>query len=303
MTGYSLLTRSSKRQVALGVVLGLAILIGITSPVARAADGTDSIAISPGMQRIEAKAGVAETGKFTVINDGATPYSFIVYSRPYSVTNENYDAQFEKTSKNTDLYQWVKFAEVSYRLAPGERVEIQYDLHVPATAAPGGHYGVIFAETQPEPGQEASVLRKKRVGSIVLANVDGKVSREGKALSSTAPFWQTSPPLTASNRVENSGNTDFQANVLTKVTDVFGSVKYSEQKDYVVYPGTIRNIMFSWTNAPWFGLFKVNQTVTVLDTPTSTTHFVLLAPRWLALVVIILLIVGAGYGLLQRKRR
>lgn len=302
MTGYSLLTRSSKGQFVLWLSLAVAGMTSLLAVPVGAAD-TDSVAVSPGVQRIEAKAGETKTGKFTVINDGATPYSFIVYSRPYSVTNENYDPQFEKTSKNTDLYQWVKFAEVSYRLAPGERIEIQYDLHVPAAAAPGGHYGVIFAETQPEPGQEASVLRKKRVGSIVLATVDGDVSREGKVLSSAVPFWQTSPPLTASNRVENSGNTDFQANVLTKVTDLFGSVKYSEQKDYVVYPGTIRNITFNWTNAPWFGLFKVNQTVTVLDTPTNTSHFVLLAPRWLALVVIILLIVGAGYGLLQRKRR
>jgi hypothetical protein len=302
MTGNSLLTRSSKRQFVLWLTLGLATMTSALALPVSAAD-TDSVAVSPGMQRIEAKAGATEAGKFTVINDGATPYNFIIYSRPYSVTNESYDPQFEKTSKNTDLYQWVKFAEVSYHLAPGERVEIQYELQVPASAAPGGHYGVIFAETQPESGQEASVLRKKRVGSIVLVNVDGRVSREGKMLNSAAAFWQTSPPLTTSNRVENSGNTDFQANVLTKVTDLFGSVKYSEQKDYVVYPGTIRNIMFSWTNAPWFGLFKVNQTVTVLDTPTNTSHFVLLAPRWLALVVIILLIIGAGYGLLQRKHR
>lgn len=303
MTAHSLLTRSAKRHIALGVVLSLATAIGLITPAAYAVDSKDSVAISPGMQRMDVKAGATASGKFTVINDGATPYNFIIYSRPYSVTNENYDAQFEKTSKNTDLYQWVKFAQVSYHLNPSERVEISYDLQVPALAAPGGHYGVIFAETQPEPGQEASVLRKKRVGSIVLANVDGKVSREGKILTSTAPFWQTSPPLTASNRVENSGNTDFDANVLTKVTDLFGSVKYSEQKNYVVYPGSIRNITFSWTNAPWFGLFKVNQTVTVLNTPTNTSHFVLLAPRWLALVVIILLIIGAGYGLLQRKRR
>ena len=302
MTGHSLLTRSSKRQVVLGVVLGLALTLGLAVPSAHAADGKDSVAISPGMQQIEAKAGTTKTGKFTVINDGATPYKFIVYSRPYSVTNENYDAQFEKTSKNTDLYQWVKFAQVSYHLNPGERIEIPYDLHIPATAAPGGHYGVIFAETQPESGQDASVLRKKRVGSIVLATVDGAVKRDGRVWNSVVTFWQTSPPLSASNRVENSGNTDFQANVLTKVTDLFGSVKYSEQKNYVVYPGTIRNITFQWKDAPWFGLFKVNQTVTVLNTPTNTSHFVLMTPRWLALVVLILVIVGEGNAMLQRKR-
>lgn len=272
--------------------------------MAHAADiPTDSMAVTPALQKVDVKAGSTVTNTFTVINDGRTAYKFIVYGRPYSVKNEQYEAQFEKSSANTDLYQWVKFAKVSYSLAPGERVEIPYDLHVPATAAPGGHYGVIFAETQPDSPAASSVLRKKRVGSIVLANVDGKTITRGSVISSYADFWQSTAPLSATNRIENKGNTDFQATVATKVEDLFGSVKHSERRDYVIYPNTTRKVVFAWEGGPWFGLFKVNQTVSVLDKNTNVSHFVLLAPRWLVLIVIVLIVTGAAYALLRRTRR
>lgn len=264
---------------------------------------TDVIAVSPAMQRIEGKAGTTVTGEFTVINDGKTSFNFIVYGRPYSVTNEQYEPQFETTTATTDLYQWLKFAKVSYTLSAGERIDIPYEMNIPANASIGGHYGVIFAETQPDPAKSSSVLRKKRVGSIMLANVAGDVLHKGAFISSEARFWQFTPPLSASNRIENTGNTDFQATVATTIEDLFGSVKYGERKDYVVYPSTIRNVTFNWDKSPWFGLFKVKQTVTVLDTSTDVTHFVLMVPRWLLLLGIGLIIFGAGYYAFQRRNR
>jgi hypothetical protein len=265
---------------------------------------SDSIAITPATQKIDVKAGTTVSSTITVINDGKTGYTFIVYGRPYSVKNEQYEAQFEKTAANTDLYQWVNFAKVSYHLAPGERVDVPYDIQVPASAASGGHYGVIFAETQPDTTTSSSVLRKKRVGSIILATVDGVIINKGSLIGSEATFWQPVAPLTVTNRIENKGNTDFQATVGTNVEDLFGSVKYAERKDFVVYPNTIRQIAFSWDKGPWFGLFKVKQTVIILGKATTTSHFVLLAPRWLALLLVALILFGAGYyGLQLRKRR
>ncbi|HET8884466.1 MAG TPA: hypothetical protein VFM68_03270 [Candidatus Saccharimonadales bacterium] len=265
--------------------------------------GEDSIAISPALQRFEVKAGGSVSEELTVINNGQTETEFIVYSRPYSVKNEQYQPQFEKTSANTDLYQWVRFNKTSYTLGPGERVVIPYSIGVPAKAAPGGHYGVIFVETQPAQDTNESVVRKKRIGSIILANVDGDITRQGELISTHVDFWQTTPPLTASNRVENTGNTDFQAHITTVVKDMFGSVKHNQTKDYIIYPGTIRNITFEWNQASWFGLFRVEQTVKVLDDSTNASHLVLMLPRWLLVVVIALIVVGAGYGLLRRKRR
>jgi hypothetical protein len=290
------------------LLVGLVVIAGVSvasSLPALAADGSagasDSIALTPATQKIAIKAGATVTSTFTVINDGETKYDFIVYGRPYSIKNELYEAQFEKTSANTDLYQWVNFEKVSYSLAPGERVDIPYSMQVPATAAPGGHYGVLFAETQPDSTETSSVLRKKRVGSIVLANVEGKITNKGGLIGSEAKFWQPTAPLTAVNRIENTGNTDFQAIVATNVEDMFGSIKYGERKEYVVYPSTVRRVTSSWDNSPWFGLFKVKQTITVLGKSTNTSHLVLMTPRWLVLLFIALIVFGAGYYALQRR--
>jgi len=296
-----------KRSISLLLPLLLVCSLLLGSSPAHAAETTttpeESLAMTPAIQRLEIKAGETVDRTMTVINDGKVAYKFIVYARPYSVKNEQYDPQFETTLENTDVYQWVQFEKVSYTLQPGERIDVPYHMKVPANAAPGGHYGVIFAETQPDASTATSVLRKKRVGGLLLANVDGKVVRSGALLSANAPFWQSAPPLTINDRVKNTGNTDFQASVSTSVEDMFGSVKHSETKNYTVYPGTIRKIPVTWDNSPWFGLFKYKQSVSIVGNVTNTSHYVLLAPKWLVLLLIIAVVVGAGYGLLRYKRR
>lgn len=296
-----------KRSISLLLPLLLVCSLLLGSSPAHAAETTttpeESLAMTPAIQRLEIKAGETVDRSMTVINDGKVAYKFIVYARPYSVKNEQYDPQFETTLENTDVYQWVQFEKVSYTLQPGERIDVPYHMKVPANAAPGGHYGVIFAETQPDASTATSVLRKKRVGGLLLANVDGKIVRSGALLSADAPFWQSAPPLTINDRVKNTGNTDFQTSVSTSVEDMFGSVKHSETKNYTVYPGTIRKIPVTWDNSPWFGLFKYKQSVSIVGNVTNTSHYVLLAPKWLALLLIIAVVVGAGYGLLRYKRR
>jgi hypothetical protein len=305
MNSISSLIEKRSTFLFLPLLILLSLLLG--SSVAHAAETTttpeESLAMTPAIQRLAVKAGEVVDGSMTVINDGKVAYKFIVYARPYSVKNEQYDPQFETTLDNTDIYQWVQFEKVSYTLQPGERIEVPYRMKAPVNAAPGGHYGVIFAETQPDASSATSVLRKKRVGGLLLANVEGKVIRSGALVSTDAPFWQSAPPLTITDRVKNTGNTDFQATVSTSVEDMFGSVKHTETKNYTIYPGTIRKIPISWESSPWFGLFKYKQSVSVVGNTTNTSHYILLAPKWLVLLLIVALVIGAGYGLLRYKRR
>lgn len=293
------------RTVSLGVA-SLAMLVSVVVSQVYAADDTqaprDSIVLSPSSQRFAIKAGQIQTSKLTVVNDGSVDETFVVYSRPYSVKNEQYDPDFDHTSANTDIYQWVQFDKTSYTVAAGKTLEVSYRIQVPASAAPGGHYGVIFVETQPSATSTDSVMRKKRVGDILQATVEGTAVQKGQVVSSDATFWQTVPPLTATSRVQNSGNTDFQANTVLTVKDVFGKVKYQLAKDYTVYPGTTRKIALSWTNAPWFGLFHVEQTITVLGQTSHVSNLVLIAPRWLPAVLVLIIVAGVVYGLVRRRR-
>lgn len=302
----SLDTLITNRQVIRLVILAVAFFGIITAPnsahAQEASVDTASIALTPVIQKSVVKAGSTTSNKIKVINNGTTTYTFTVYSRPFSVKNEQYDPQFEIATGNSDIYQWITFAQSSYTLNPGERVEVPYTIYTPVNAAPGGHYGVIFAETVAETDSNDSVQRKKRIGSIVASTVEGDVTRQGKLLDSSSAFWQTTPPLTATNRIQNTGNTDFSATVLTSVKDLFGSEKHRETKDYVIYPGTVRKVVFSWSQSPWFGIFKLEQKVTILEKTESSTKYVLVVPRWLLVVLIITTVASAGYMILRHRR-
>lgn len=287
-------------------VLLFGILGGLAFAWPAAAQSSDdamrsNITLSPASQRMTIDAGATVSGKVSVVNDGTTDEDVIVYSRPYSVKGEAYEPDYDNKAPNTDIYQWIRFATTSYHIKAGQTLEIPYVIQVPTGAAPGGHYGVIFVETQPPKGSSDAVIRKKRVGTIVLATIEGEVKRAGSVLSTGADWWQTRPPLTVNSRVKSTGNTDIQVTTQLKVSDLFGAVKYEAAKEFTVYPGTTRRIDQTWDTAPWFGLFRAEQTITVLGKSTTGTQYVLVAPRWLPITVFVLVIVGVVYG--WRKRR
>lgn len=266
----------------------------------------ESITLSPVNDRFSADAGQSHAGELTIVNDGATAYDFTVYARPYWVSNESYDPVFTKESVQSDAYQWVRLPQTQFRAEAGQTVKIPYTIDIPATAAPGGHYGVIFAETQPAKSDTQganSVDRKKRVGMIIYASVNGQVINKGDAVTNNIPFWQIQPPMHASVTAKNDGNVDFINKVTFSAKDVFGNPKYTIVKEYPVLPQTTRNIELEWQESPWFGLFRVDITQEFLDTKLSTSNYVLMMPRLLPIMLLLLVAVGGAYALLRRRKK
>lgn len=299
-------------RIRTGLIVGLFVCL-VVPGVAAAAEqtqttttATESILLSPASKRYELKAGETTQDKLRVVNDGEVAYDFAVYTRPYSVTDETYDPIFEtsKDRKDDDAYKWVTFEKTSYRLEPGAFVEVPYTIRVPAKAAPGGHYGVIFAETQPSSDNNGgSVVRKKRLGSIMRVTVDGDITISGKSLGSDIPFFQFNRPLRISERVTNTGNTDFDVSTEVKITDLFGGVKHVAQMESPIYPSTTRKIMSNWENPSWIGFYKVSHTSKFLDSNTSSTGYVLLVPIWVYLTLGLLIGARILYAVVKRKKR
>lgn len=285
--------------------IALTLMVGLFSPALAGAQTNDneSITLAPVSSKYKADAGKTITDKLTIVNDGKTAYDFIVYSRPYSVTNEKYEPNFTDTPANADAYGWVRFAKTKFHLEAGATVEVPYTVSIPKDAAPGGHYGVIFAETQPAGEQTGanSVVRKKRVGSILYATVNGEYITSGEVVSTTIPFWQLQPPLHAESLVKNTGNSDFTNDIVYTVKDVFGNVKYKEAKQYTVLPQTTRNISFDWQGASWFGFYKVELEQTVLGKKTSESNYVLILPRYIPILIAVFVLIGGFYAWFRRK--
>lgn len=291
-----------KHLAAIGFGL-LVLAAGLAAAAPAGAVEGESITLTPVSTSVTVDAGSARSGSFTVVNDGTLEYTFIVYAAPYSVANYTYDPDYTTIKDNTDAFQWVQFDQTSWTLGPGERVEVPYTLRVPEGAAPGGHYGVLFAETQPRSDGGTQVLRKKRVGSTLLVKVNGDYTTAGKTADMMIDWLQLTPPLTATARIENSGNVDFSAATKMRVRDALGNVRYQQEIESTVYPGTVRDVRAAWQNAPWFGLYRVELETKVLDTAETTGSYVLIAPVWLLIIMALALASGVYGAVLSRKKR
>lgn len=288
----------------LPIIAVLCALVVSLTPVAAFAQDTEKLTLSPTSKRYEIEAGSSQKDNIRVINNGETEYDFVVYARPYSVNNEQYEPNFEEVTPRSQAYRWVQFDKTDFTLKPGDEVTVEYTLRVPEDAAPGGHYGVIFAETQPKDEGSGNVIaRKKRAGSIIYAKVDGEIKQEGNISHTEIPFWQHNPPLTAAGRVENTGNVDFEVSSQLKVQNIFGTTVHEDSRTQPVLPETTRAFSLEWDGAPQLGLYKAETTFSFLDQQKVTAGYVLLMPSWLPVFLVILVVAGVGYVVARRFRK
>lgn len=261
----------------------------------------ERLTLTPTSFYYDIAAGDVKSDKFRIINDGNVAYDFVVYARPYSVNNEAYEPNFTDVKQNADAYRWVQFEKTKFHIEPGQIIEVAFSLRIPQDAAPGGHYGVLFAESQPA-DPNAAVVRKKRIGAVLYTTVEGEYKTEGSFRGFELPFWQTRPPLQSQARIENSGNTDFNAKINTVAKNIFGTTKFTYTSEPVVLPDTIRLVNMNWDKAPSIGLFKVTQSVEFLDQTYGNSKFVLIMPRWVPLSLLAVLVVGVGYAMYSHRK-
>lgn len=280
------------QRVARVLIAGV-ILTGLFATPTFAAEG-ESIALTPTSKRLSLDPGTVKEDKISIINDGTVPYAFRVYARPYLTEGEEYKPVFDKLTAITDVYEWISFKQTDYKLAPGETVEVPFTIRVPATAQGGGHYGVIFAETQPPTPNETSVIRKKRVGSILYTTISGDNRSDGSIVEKSVPFLQTNPPLKASTRIANSGNVDFQTRNAISVKTVFGTTVYTTERELTVLPSTTRKVSYEWSGGSTFGLYQVTVSTSYLGKTETSSNYVLLMPIWVMIALLAIIIAGSG---------
>lgn len=284
------------------VVLSVVCFQGVfQQSVVAQASTEEKITLSPAVETITLAAGGSRTGKMTVINDGQTAYTFKVYAAPFSVKGEDYQPDFITVNERTQAFQWVTFAKNTHQLQAGERIAIDYKINTPKNAAGGGHYAVLFAETQP-PEDGANVARKKRVGTLLYMSLDGTTEKSGFIDSFSTNFWQKKAPVESNLRIKNDGNVHFQANIDFYYQNLFNRKVFQLKKESLILPGTTRRVPIAWEQAPYFGIFKTGGTVAFLDkTETIPTRYILLLPYQL-LVIVFVAIVLITILLLLKKR-
>jgi len=277
------------------------VLVGVGIQPVFAAEGKESMTLSPTDRRFELDAGETVRSDFTILNDGDTAYDFIVYASPYSINSDSYDPNFEDTPPNADAYKWVSFEKTSWHVEPRQSAKVPFTMKVAKDASPGGHYGVIFAEMKAK--SEGNVARNKRLGLVLYTTVNGDVKMAGKVSDIKTDWYQGQAPVVSSVTLENSGNTHYFSKQSIVVKNVFGKTLYSQSTESTVLPDKPRVVEFAWKGAAWLGLYKVNTSATVFDRTSSKESYVLVAPAWFLFTIVVFVTAGVIYAIRGIKRQ
>jgi hypothetical protein len=164
----------------------------------------------------------------------------------------------------------------------------------------GGYYATVFAETTDK--GSAGVITHKRVGMIVYLRVSGNTIEAGSVNTWSVP-WLQQAPMTADLKLANTGSVHYQAKVKVTVSDLFGSQKFSYERNPEILPQKLRSIPVSWDNGATYGFFKVGGEVTYLNkTEELPTRYVFIASIPMRLLTIAILLVFIIVVVLGSKR-
>lgn len=262
--------------------------------------------ISPVRLDLDLEPGTTSTGTFEVQNTGLKAYDFVLGVDPYSVTDENYSIDSETRTTYTDIVDWITFSQNEGHVEPNQNQEITVTVTVPDDVPAGGQYAMIYAEMVRDDELESTgVAVNHRVALLVFSEVEGNTRREGQVLETKIPTILFNPPITATSLVENTGNVHATAYYTLQVFPLFGDEEvYTNEENpatLTILPETQRFNSISWDGAPQLGIFRVRETVTILDDTQTIEKIVFLCPIWF-LFLILLIIFFVIFWLVSRAR-
>ena len=264
-----------------------------------------SITITPAKSVLELTPGARYDGSFSVINTGANAFDFNLSVKPYSITNDSYDYSLTEETSYTYVSRWVSFDQTVYHLKSDETIKVLYHVDVPENAPAGGSYAVILAQTESAQTDHSAIDSSQEVGMLIFARVQGNIRQQGRIVSQEIRRFYLSLPLSATARLENTGNLDFNVTNKFTVQTLLGKTVYTKTRQDTILPKTYRDTEITWDQTPAIGIFKATQEMSFLGKTTSVSKIVVVVPIWL--IILSLLIIAAVVFVhimsVRRKRR
>lgn len=306
------------RQAKKILVLALMVIVGCATLVrgAAASDGGNSLTFGPTSQRVSLKPGEKYRSSVTVSNpaNSTKDTKFILYVRPYSVVNDDYDPAFDQMGTYTQIVDWITLDKTEGTVAPNDNMEIGFTIHVPEDAPAGGQYAAIVAQDVTDLSDNNGGMQIgsiSAIGSIVVADIAGQTREYGEIIENSLPGFSFNAPYTASAGVKNTGNVHTDAKSVLQVWPLFSDEEIytneeSEDNGKLVLPDTSRYFFNTWNDAPVFGIFRARQTVTIFDETSVNEKIIVLCPIWalfIAIFLIALLLIWFTTMIVRKVRR
>ena len=257
---------------------------------------SDILVVSPTSQRMNIVAGESFRAKVHVSNpiDGSEILRWRVSVEPYSVINEEYDADLGTMTDHTQIVDWISFDKTEGEVARNSSEDIYFTITVPPDAPAGGQYCIIAVQNVPNEAKNMnngiSISDTIEIASVVYANVAGQTERTGEILDNYVPTFSFSSPYQMTATIQNTGNVHQDARFTIEARSLFSDeIIYStteEPETELIMPDSTRLAVHYWQDSPRLGIFKVSQTVTFLGKTSVSERYVFICPWWFLLLVI-----------------
>ncbi|MCA9357663.1 LytR C-terminal domain-containing protein [Candidatus Kaiserbacteria bacterium] len=224
-----------------------------------AADGSVTLSVSPTLYEMSADPMQVWTSNVRVINPNG--FDLDVYARVvnFEAQDETGRASFlpvldAATTENT-LAEWVHLDQDSYTIPAGQTVEIPFQISIPKSAPPGGHFGAIMIGTRPlsNASGQSSVETSQVVTSLIFLRVTGDVVENGSIREfRSSKRLAEKPEMSFELRFENTGNVHVLPQGEIRIFNMWGHergvIPVNRQTMFGnVLPNSVRKYSFSWS--------------------------------------------------------
>lgn len=197
-------------------VLGLALFAVPSAQAITLIPPTLELGLTPGQKAITV---------IKLFNESPDTVELFTEARNFTAKNDTGQPDFDFDSEPLGLSTWMEVESGPITIASGERYEVPVTINPPDNADPGGHYAALFfTSAAPEEGQ---VKVASKIGTLILANVEGDVEEAGNIEEFIVEDGQTMfnrLPVGFTIRFQNTGNVHLKPTGSIEIKNTFGSV-------------------------------------------------------------------------------
>ncbi|MCH7492629.1 hypothetical protein IID19_03515 [Patescibacteria group bacterium] len=238
----SLVKKLMQRTILIVVIVVLAGYMNM--PAAQA------ITLIPPSLEVGLTAGLSLETVIKLFNESSDTVELFTETTNFTAKGETGQPDFDFDAEPIGLSSWLSLESGPIVLQPGERYEVPITINPPVNADPGGHYAAVFFTTQPP--EEGQVKVASKVGTLILARVEGDIKEAGIIsifdVENGQSFFNRLP-VEFFARFQNTGNVHLKPTGAITVKNTFGketaSIEFNASKGATL-PDTTRMYKAIW---------------------------------------------------------
>jgi hypothetical protein len=196
-----------KRKILSFLFIVTASLLPLVPSRIAAADTSLHLVTAPAPLSLVGKPGQSVQAKLSIKNAGLTDELLTASTYPFGAYKDAGQPQLRDATAADTYLKWMTFSPATFTAHPNEWVEVTATISIPADAAFGYYYAVVFSRAHTDAAGAGQTGLEGGTAALVLLDVDVPGAKRTLEINQfTAPALSEFLPVDFSVSVKNTGN-------------------------------------------------------------------------------------------------